>query len=164
MTKTSIRRFSAIRKCRNGSMKTKFGLFLFRWLELLMFCIQRKYCIENWNQPTFFSQKSLMPNSGISTCLKLLNKVFYTLRQVRLTMPVPRCGKTNHTTTRVIFGHLVVCFISCLQVSCHLKEQTNKNLKLNSWTALGKFHQMWSCLMTALIFWIHVWNSMQLKE
>ena len=124
MTKTSIRRFSAIRKFRNGSMKTKFGLFLFRWLEPWMFCIQRKFCIETWNQPTFFSQKSLMPNSGISTCLKLLNKVFYTLRQVRLTMQVRRCGRTNHTTTRVIFGHLVAFCTKWQHWSPHLEQET----------------------------------------
>jgi len=45
---------------------------------------------------------------------KLLKQEFFRHRQELLTTPVPRCGRTNPTITRVIFGPWAVSFTSSL--------------------------------------------------
>ncbi len=51
---------------------------------------------------------------------KSLKKILHALRPVLLTTPVPKSGKINLMESRVISGHLAVCFMKCALWDHHL--------------------------------------------
>ena len=104
MMKMSTKKFSSIKKSDRISQKTRSGRFLFRSRGALTLCTRSTYFTEIWSVLMSFYLRKLMRSSVISMCPKLRSKVFSTLKLELLTMLLLKFGKTNHTTTRVIYG------------------------------------------------------------
>ena len=114
MMVTFIKRLSNIRRPTVWLVSQLFGKFSSRWSRHSEHFTLGTFYTEIWKVLMYSYRKMETPSSVIWMSPRLLKRAFFTLRQVRLTMRVLKCGKISHTVPRVTSGHLVASCTRCV--------------------------------------------------
>ena len=117
------KRSATIRSDKLISKRRRSGMSSFRSLEDSRRSTNAAYCTVIWRVRICSCSRTCKLNWAILTSPRSSRKDWVTRKQEHPTMPVLRCGATNLTIVRVIFGLSAVYYTKCVPLY-HLSEPT----------------------------------------